>query len=46
MPQTNAYSEYEVLMMESDPGKLSGNTPQGETDEDLVTWLEQGGNTQ
>jgi len=35
--------EYEELMMESDPGRLSGNAPQGETDDAIMTWLEQGG---
>ena len=38
-----ASGEYEELMIESDPAKLSGNAPQGETDDALVAWLEQGG---
>ncbi len=37
--------EYEVVMTESDPATL-GDVPQDETDEALVAWLEQGGNTQ
>ena len=43
--QKNANGEYEALMMETDPSRLSGNAPQGETDDALVIWLEQGGDT-
>lgn len=46
LQQTNANGEYDVLMMESDPADLGGSAPKAQTDEDLVSWLKQGGNTQ
>jgi anti-sigma factor RsiW len=44
--QSSANSEYEVLMMESDPSNPGGNTPTTLTDDKLERWLEQGGNIQ
>jgi len=44
--RTNLYSEYETLMIESEPANLGGNAPQVYTDEDLTRWLGLGGETQ
>jgi anti-sigma factor RsiW len=44
MPATSAYPEYEALMMGLDPNGSIENTPLTQADEDLITWLELGGN--
>ena len=40
---SSASGEYEELMMESDSAKLTGNAPQGETDDALLSGSRRGG---
>jgi predicted anti-sigma-YlaC factor YlaD len=43
MQPMNTYTEYEALMMGTDPNAPGSAEPQTQTDEELVTWLELGG---
>jgi anti-sigma factor RsiW len=44
--KTNATSDYETLMMESNPANTSASAAQALTDEDMANWLRAGGSVQ
>jgi hypothetical protein len=44
--RTTAYSDYEKLMMETNPVNTSVSVAQTFSDDDMANWLRQGGSTQ